>query len=336
MPEMDGLALASRIRDVTRDRAGVSTTMVMMLSSVGQGLGSAACAEAGISASLAKPVRQTALRETILAALRGRSAARIAPRPPRPAARPGRRPARSLRMLLAEDNPVNRRFVTVMLEKEGHTVEAVENGRLAVDAARTGSFDAVLMDVQMPEMDGIEATCIIRGDERTPGRHLPIIALTAHASERDRQTCLDSGMDGYLTKPVRSEVLLSLLAEVTGDSAAAPQEHTSEILLRSVDGDRDLLVELTGLLRESAPVMLADIREAVIAGDSRKVERAAHRLRGSMSLFRASDAVRTATTLEHMGRGGDVSGGLSHCDRLEDQVRGLLDHLGHAAREAAV
>lgn len=243
-------------------------------------------------------------------------------------------------MLLAEDNPVNRRFVTVMLEKEGHVVEAVDNGRLAVDAARRETFDAVLMDVQMPEMDGIEATGIIRSDERTSGRHLPIIALTAHASDRDRQTCLDSGMDAYLTKPVRSDVLLSLLAEVTGESAevtaAAAQDQTSETLLRSVDGDRDLLVELTDLLRESAPAMLADIREAVIAGDVRKVERTAHRLRGSVSLFRASDAVRTATTLEHMGRGGDMAGGLTHCDRLEDQVRDLLDQLGRASKEVTV
>ncbi|HUR21518.1 MAG TPA: response regulator [Vicinamibacterales bacterium] len=339
MPEVDGLSLAARIQEMCRDHAGVATTMVLMLSSIGQGLGSATCAEAGISASLTKPVRQTALRETMLAVLRGRSATRTVVRPTRPLGRTGRRPARPLRLLLAEDNPVNRRFVTVMLEKEGHTVEAVDNGRLAVDAARSGTFDAVLMDVQMPEMDGIEATGIIRNDERLSGRHLPIIALTAHASDRDRQTCLDSGMDAYLTKPVRSDVFLSLLAEVTGDSVpAAPdalQDQTSETLLRCVDGDRDLLLELTDLLRESAPAMLADIRGAVIASDARKVERAAHRLRGSISLFRASDAVHTATTLEHMGRGGDLTGALTHCDRLEDQVRDLLDHLCRAAKEVA-
>jgi HPt (histidine-containing phosphotransfer) domain-containing protein len=106
-----------------------------------------------------------------------------------------------------------------------------------------------------------------------------------------------------------------------------------ETLLRSVEGDRGLLVELTGLLRESAPGMLADLRDAVFVSDTKKVERAAHRLRGSISIFRASDAVRTATTLERMGRGGDVAGGLNQCDRLEDQVRDLLDRLGRVANE---
>jgi two-component system, sensor histidine kinase and response regulator len=312
----------------------------MMLSSVGQGLGSATCSEAGISASLTKPVRQTALRETIVAALRGRSPSRTVSRPSRAQAGPERRPARTLRVLLAEDNPVNRRFVTVMLEKDGHVVEAVDNGRLAVDAVRSSTFDAVLMDVQMPEMDGIEATGIIRKDERTTGDHVPIIALTAHASQRDRQTCLESGMDAYLTKPVRSEALFNILTEVTEAHApvvpATPQNDISQSLLRCVDRDRDLLVELTGLLRESAPATLADLREAVLAGDAKKVERAAHRLRGSVSHFRASEAVRTATTLEHMGRRGDVSGGLNLCDRLEDQVRDLLDHLARAALEVAV
>jgi PAS domain S-box-containing protein len=340
MPEVDGLALASRIQEMTRNHAGVSTTMVMMLSSVGQGLGSATCAEAGISASLTKPVRQTALRETIVAALRGRSSLRTGSRPSRAHARPGRRPVRPLHLLLAEDNPVNRRFVTVMLEKDGHAVEAVDNGRRAVDAVRSGTFDAVLMDVQMPEMDGIEATSLIRNDERTSGGHVPIIALTAHASQSDRQICLDSGMDAYLTKPVRSEALFDLLADVTDACApvvpAAPQDDISQSRLRCEDHDRDLLVELTGLLRESAPATLADLREAVIAGDAKKVERAAHRLRGSVSHFRAGEAVRTATTLEHMGRRGDVSGGLNLCDRLEDQVRDLLDHLARAAQEVAV
>jgi PAS domain S-box-containing protein len=340
MPEVDGLELAARIQAMTRKHHGAATTMVLMLSSVGHGVGSAICAEAGISASLTKPVRQMSLLETVLAALRGRSAARTIVRPSRLPASPGRRPARPLRLLLAEDNPVNRRFVTVMLEKGGHVVQAVDNGRLAVDAVRSGAFDAVLMDVQMPEMDGIEATGIIRNDERTTGARLPIIALTAHASERDRQACLDSGMDAYLTKPVRSDVLLGLLAEVTGGSLpltpAAPRDFNPDTLLRSVGGDRKLLAELTGLLRESAPAMLADVRESVIAGDPLMVERAAHRLRGSISLLGACDAARTAATLEKMGRGGNVAGGLSHCDRLEDQVRSLLAELGRATQQVAV
>jgi two-component system sensor histidine kinase/response regulator len=337
MPDADGLTLASHIQHLAREQAGVHTATVLMQSTVGPGLDSAKCAEAGISASLTKPIRQASLRETILAAIAGRPVAVPERRASQIESRANRRPQRSLRLLLAEDNPVNRRFVTIMLQKEGHAVEAVENGRLAVDAARAGEFDAVLMDVQMPEMDGIEASALIRSHERQSGRHAPIIALTAHASDRDRQTCLNSGMDGYLTKPVRSDVLLNLVAELT-ERATLPNGDvgTTGKLLLCVDGDRELLIELTGLLRESAPVMLVDIREAVIAGDARKVERAAHRLRGSISLFRATDAISTATALEQMGRDGDVTGGLSHCDRLEDQVHELCDRLGRVAQKVAV
>ena len=337
MPDTNELTLASDIQHLTREQEGVHTAMVLMLSSVGQSLDSALCAEAGISASLAKPIRQASLRETILAVIAGRPVAVPERRPSQAESISSRRPNRSLRLLLAEDNPVNRRFVTIMLQKEGHAVEAVENGRLAVDAARAGDFDAVLMDVQMPEMDGIEASTLIRSHEQKSGRRAPIIALTAHASDRDRQTCLNSGMDGYLTKPVRSDVLLSLVADLT-ERATLPNGDagTTGKLLLCVDGDRELLIELTGLLRESAPVMLADIREAVLAGDARKVERAAHRLRGSISLFRATDAISTATALEQMGRGGDVAGALGHCDRLEDQVHQLCDRLGRVAQKVAV
>jgi two-component system, sensor histidine kinase and response regulator len=336
MPESDGLTLASHLHQITGEHQDVQTTMVLMLSSVGQGLTPAMYAEAGISATLTKPIRQATLRETLLAAIAGRPVALPEPRAIPSDARTGRRPGRGLRLLLAEDNPVNRRFVTIMLQKEGHAVEAVENGRLAVDAARANQFDAVLMDVQMPEMDGIQASALIRSHERQSGRRAPIIALTAHASDRDRQTCLSGGMDGYLTKPVRSEVLLGMLADLTERTTPGAEVGNTGKLLLCVDGDRELLVELTGLLRESAPVMLADIRDAVIAGDSKKVERAAHRLRGSISLFRATEAIGTATTLEQMGRSGDVAGGLSHCDRLEVQMHELCDRLGRVAQKVAV
>jgi two-component system sensor histidine kinase/response regulator len=196
------------------------------------------------------------------------------------------------------------------------------------------------MDVQMPEMDGLEATGIIRRDESKTGRHLTIIALTAHASERDRQGCLDSGMDAYLTKPVRAEALLNVLADMTDASVPAepttPPGFAPEAFLAQVDGDRDLLVELTDLLREAAPGMLADIRDNVAAGNAGQVERAAHQLRGSISSFGASDAVDTALTLEQMGRRGDVTGGLVHCDHLEQQVHHLLEHLGRATQGVTV
>jgi two-component system sensor histidine kinase/response regulator len=336
MPEVDGVELAARIQEVTRAHTGAPATLVLMLSSGSQDFNSATCAEVGISASLTKPLRHAALRETVLTALTGQPPARTSTRPVSPPARPQRLAARPLRILLAEDNPVNRRFVTVVLEKQGHVVEPVINGRLAAEAARTSSFDAVLMDVQMPEMDGLEATGRIRRDERGTGRRVPIIALTAHASERDRQTCLDCGMDAYLTKPIRSEALLSLLTTLTAGNVggdAPPAQQKPDGLLACVDGDRDLFAELASLLRESAPAMLADIREAMTAGEPKQVERAAHRLRGSMSHFGPSDAVRTAATIERKGRQGELADGLIYCSQLERQVHELLDRLDRAAQQ---
>jgi CheY-like chemotaxis protein len=335
MPNVDGVELAGRIKEMALERDGEPATMVLMLSSVGQGLDSASCAEVGITAALTKPVRQTSLRDTILLALTGRADARpVAPLTLPSRGRAGSAAARPLRLLLAEDNPVNRRYVSVILEKHGHLVESVENGRMAVDAAQRDAFDAVLMDVQMPEMDGLAAAALIRAGEQATGRHLPIIALTAHASERDRQMCLDSGMDAYLTKPVRADDLLHLLSEVTDVEMQVPPGTpaglAAEALLARVDGDHDLLAELAGLLRELAPDLLADIRDGVAAGEPYKVERAAHQLRGSISSFGATDAAQTANMLEQMGRRGELTGGAQRCAHLERQVRDLIEHLDRA------
>lgn len=119
---------------------------------------------------------------------------------------------RALRILLVEDNPVNQKVASRLLEKQGHTVVTAENGRVALEALDNVEFDIVLMDIAMPEMDGFEATAAIRLREQGTGRHLPIVALTAHAMKGDRERCLDAGMDGYVTKPVDLQVLLQALA----------------------------------------------------------------------------------------------------------------------------
>jgi CheY-like chemotaxis protein len=129
---------------------------------------------------------------------------------------------RPLQVLLAEDNPINQRLMTKMLEKMGHQVTLVENGKAVVEHAERDRFDLVLMDVQMPELDGLEATRQIRQREQTSGLHLPIVALTAHAMKGDRERCLESGMDGYLAKPVRWSELRAVIGQVVGGAKSEP------------------------------------------------------------------------------------------------------------------
>ena len=209
MPGMDGFALAEQIRQ-HRELAGGA---VMMLSSAGQPNDRARCRELGLAAYVTKPIKQSELLDTILAVL--------SKSPPRTSAPDFSRETvptvdlPPLRILLAEDNAVNQRLALVILEKRGHTVVVARNGNEALTALDREPFDVVLMDVQMPEMDGFEATAAIRAREKATGDHLPIIALTAHALKGDRERCLAAGMDGYLSKPLQAEALFQAIREVT-------------------------------------------------------------------------------------------------------------------------
>jgi signal transduction histidine kinase/DNA-binding response OmpR family regulator len=210
MPGVDGFGLAARIRT----RPELATTMVMMLSSVGQQGDAARCRELGIASYLTKPVRQSILLDAVLAMLAGSNRSTehqaLATRHSINAAH------RPLRILVAEDNPVNRMLITALLGKRGHTVVNAGNGREAIAALAEGRFDVVLMDVQMPDMDGLETTALIRKSEVTTGFHVPIIALTAHAMKGDREICLAAGMDEYLSKPIDVNELFALIESLTG------------------------------------------------------------------------------------------------------------------------
>ena len=221
MPDMDGFSVAEEIK---KDPELVGATLLMLTSAGRQGDG-ARCRELGIAAYLTKPVSQTELLEAILAVL---GMASDGPDPDRPqvvtrhSLREGRR---RLRILLAEDNKVNQVVATRLLEKRGHTVVIVGDGRealAALDASSSGGFDLLLMDVQMPGMDGFEATRIIREREKASGTHLPIIAMTAHAMKGDEERCLAAGMDGYVSKPFQAEEVFATIDRVlSSDSALA-------------------------------------------------------------------------------------------------------------------
>jgi PAS domain S-box-containing protein len=208
MPEMDGFALAEAIKRNPDWRAAT----VMMLSSAGQRGDAIRCRELGVSAYLTKPVRQRELLDAILLALGTRTKNRTVPS--LVTRHSLRESQHRLRILLAEDNAVNQLVALRLLEKHGHTVTVASNGKKALEALEKQSYDLILMDVQMPEMNGWEATEAIRKREKTTGEHLPIVAMTAHAMKGDEEKCLAAGMDRYLTKPIRTQELLAVLDEI--------------------------------------------------------------------------------------------------------------------------
>jgi two-component system, sensor histidine kinase and response regulator len=207
MPKMDGFTLIEHIRK----RPELATATIMMLTSAGHRGDAARCQELGVAAYLLKPIRQSELREAIARVLGAPVQNGALPLITRFSLHDGRDPAASLRVLLAEDNAVNQRLAVRLLEKRGHHVVVAGNGAEALEAMEKHVFDLVLMDVQMPEMDGLEATAAIRGKEKVSGKHQPIIALTAHAMKGDREKCIAGGMDGYLTKPIRPQELDDVL-----------------------------------------------------------------------------------------------------------------------------
>jgi signal transduction histidine kinase/CheY-like chemotaxis protein len=219
MPKMDGFALIERIRQSPE----LATATIMMLTSAGHRGDAARCQELGVAAYLLKPIRQSELREAIARVLGARAQEGTIPLITRFSLRDAREPSASLRILLAEDNPVNQRLAVRLLEKRGHHVVVAGNGREALEALEKESFDLVFMDVQMPEMDGHEATAAIRAREKGSGLHQQIVALTAHAMKGDREKCLASGMDHYLTKPIRPQELDEILEEIKTQRLASAE-----------------------------------------------------------------------------------------------------------------
>jgi signal transduction histidine kinase/CheY-like chemotaxis protein len=212
MPDMDGFALVERIRQSPE----LATATIMMLTSAGHRGDAARCQELGVSAYLLKPIRQSELREAVGRVLGAREHDGAIPLITRFSLRDAREPDAYLSVLLAEDNLVNQRLVVRLLEKRGHRVVVAGTGLEALQALEKESFDLVLMDVQMPEMDGLEATAAIRGKEKSSGLYQPVVALTAHAMKGDREKCLAAGMEGYLTKPIRPQELDQLLEIYVG------------------------------------------------------------------------------------------------------------------------
>ena len=233
-----------------------------------------------------------------------------APAPPAPS-------GQTLSILLVEDNELNQKVARSLLEREGHAVTVADDGRQALEQLARARFDAALMDVQMPVMDGLEATAAIRRQEADTGAHLPIIGLTAHAMKGDRERCLVAGMDGYLAKPVHREELLVLLdrlvqrQDLASDDPPRPADDLQIVnrdeLLERVDGDLEFLTQLRELFRSGYPEALREIDAAIQAGDPEGLQRAAHGLKGMVANLAGRSAFDAALRLEQMSRDRDLT-----------------------------
>jgi two-component system sensor histidine kinase/response regulator len=238
---------------------------------------------------------------------------------------------RKLNILLAEDNAVNRVLAQKLLQKQGHTVTSVINGIEALQLWEENQFhrfDIILMDVQMPEMDGLQAATRIRERELGTGAHIPIIAVTAHAMKGDRERCLAAGMDDYIAKPINPAELAKViqLTVPAGTKVAAvladvvPRGPSDAELLARFDGDGGLLKELAGIFLQECPRMLDAIRAALRAADLKALESAAHTLKGSVGNFAVPGPWETAQRLELLAKSGQLSGAEDIFHALEQQL----------------
>ena len=324
MPRMDGFELAERIRQ----HPEYVQASVMMLTSEGQRGHAARCRELGIASYLMKPISQSELLDAIMTALG---------EPTQPLQSPITRHSlretrRKLNLLLAEDNAVNQTLAIRLLEKLGHKVTLAKNGLEALEHWQNEPFDAILMDVDMPVMNGYEATEQIREYEKETGRHISIVAMTAHAMKGAREECLSHGMDGYLTKPIDTEALWHELDQLAQGLAVNTLAEPSmqkfavadfEMAMRTMDNNRELFDEIVRLFLEDAPPHMQSIRDGLAQGDAKAVRHSAHTLKGMAGIFAAERTMKAAERVEK-------TAGQDGCDEAAAELEVALSELQSA------
>ncbi len=349
MPEMDGFVVA---REIRHDPALAGATIMMLSSADGAGE-VARCRELGIAVFLRKPVKQSELLNAVLKALGG-----LAAEPETTPAPPGVTAAgtpSSLRVLIAEDNEFNQDIVASLLKKRGHMAVIAGNGKAALAAWESEPFDLILMDVQMPDLDGFAATQSIRAKETAKGGHVPIIALTAHAMKGDRERCLAAGMDAYVSKPIRPAELFEAIGRLLSAAAQAsqlneraavegaketpaPQGRPEPVLdldtaLEFADGDRELLRQMAQSFLNQCPKLLGEIRDSVLRGDAPTWKNAAHKLKALVGSFGEQRAYQAALRLEELGDAGDLMGSKNAYPELEEAVMRLQEAVAELEKE---
>lgn len=341
MPEMDGFQLAENIKSENNG----TNPAIIMLTSAGQRGDARRCRELGISAYLMKPVKHFDLLETISETLSTRE--REEDNPELITRYTIEEKRSKMKILLVEDNSVNRKFITSLLKKRGYIILEAFNGREAVEAFNSEELDLILMDIQMPEMDGVEATGAIRKIEEGTGSHIPIIAMTAHAMKGDRERFLQEGMDGYISKPVQVNELLNTINEIHHNLAknisgsakeqveSSPEENLidKENLMARIDSDMELLRELTELFDEDSDRLLDKILDSIKENDLTLLERNAHTIKSSVSNFSRGAAFEEARKLEFMARDGVMENVMEVFETLKKEVQRVKVALSDLVKE---
>ena len=339
MPDLDGYAVAE---SMTHD-AALSGTPIIMLTSSGERGDCARYRQLGIDVCLIKPVRQSDLVDAMSRMLAERPAAKpaaAAPAAARTTTAPVERTSAPRHVLLAEDNPVNQRVAVHLLTRRGHRVVVANNGREAIAALDRESFDVVLMDVQMPEMGGFEATAAIRARERRQGGHVRIIAMTAHALKGDRERCLAAGMDGYLAKPIDRLELFEAVEFIEPARAATPKAPNGAVVFdqdearNRMGGDDHLLSDVVRLFVEDCPRLLQQIDRAVKNGDAKALTASAHELKGVAANLAAGRVLDLAKLFESLGRAGSTDAAAAQLSQLHSETHALTAALHQWLTEA--
>ncbi|MGB6220769.1 response regulator [Haloferula sp.] len=325
MPGMDGYQLAKRIRAGTE----WEQPEMLMLTSGGGNWTAAELRRAGVARSLNKPVKRSILLDSIMQTTGTSLADEEGQGDDLPARSMSDKP---LRVLVAEDGKVNQVVARRLLENRGHHVTLVENGREVLEALERERFDVVLMDVQMPEMNGLEATAAIRQREASEGGHVPIVAMTANAMKGDEEECLAAGMDAYIPKPVRADQLFVALEQFSAaaEEAVANGAHEepaaeafaifNEQRFRENTGDVALMHELIGFFEEDSESMLAEIDRTAESGNIDDLHRAAHALKGMVGNYWADRSFEKATELDTKARSGDIVGARAVIPTLRREI----------------
>jgi len=330
MPKMDGFALVERLKE----KSAASGSMIMMLTASGQLIDAQRCQTLGIGAYLLKPVRQSELHDAVIQVLSAYTAEEptdmITPASLRERA-DGRR---TLKILLAEDNPINQKLAASLLERRNHSVTVVPNGREALGAMEKSTYDLVLMDMQMPDLDGFEAVRILREKEKSTGKHQPVVAMTALAMVGDRERCIAAGMDGYISKPIRPQeldetlnIFLAQNDERPTRSDSTPISNNSINVMQLLDrigNDHALLAELVEIFRKEYPDSLQAAQRAIDLQQPADLQRVGHKLRGALANLSATNASALAAELEAFGRSTDISAAQTILDRLALELDNVL------------
>ncbi|MFZ0639783.1 MAG: response regulator [Candidatus Acidiferrales bacterium] len=325
MPEMDGFMLARQI-GATDEFLDLP---IIMLTSIAQPGEKEKGRQSGIFACLTKPAQPSELLNTILSAIG--TPGTLASAESDAAAERQRNQTPPLRILLAEDNATNRQFAAKLLEKRGHTVMAANNGREALAVWAHEQVDLILMDVQMPDVDGLEAIRMIRQKEKTSGEHIPIISVTAHAMKGDRENCIAAGADDYVSKPLKPADLFSAMERCCAKrEAVMPMEQevvsASEILERC-QGDRELLADIIELFDAGSQTLLREMALGIEQGDAAGLARTAHSLKGSIGNFSKGLAYRAVERLEEDALRNDLASVRAGFPSLETAIHQLKEEL---------